>query len=113
MTRGIQEIWKDDVTPLILDAFTLHLWVTPFRTCLMGTASPEGTRSIVWWPVVNVVALTVITFAMSLTASLHTPMGVCESPLFRSMWLFAAMGTVTRHIGASFGEVGALANDAS
>ena len=101
MKRGFREIWGYELTPFILDAFTLHLWATPFAIRLLDTV---GTT--IYWYIGTVMAIATLTFVASLVPNihlgwLHTEVGVCESPLFRSAWLFTAMATVTRHTGGA------------
>ena len=97
MNRGFREVWIDDLTPIMIDAFALYIWATPFITRLLSTV---GTT--VWWYVATVMVIAMLTFTVNLAAHkhihwLHSDLRVCESPLFRSVWLFAAMSTVTRH----------------
>ena len=100
MSSWFIELWNDYLTSLILDAFVLQMWATPFTTRLFDTV---GTT--VEWQVFIVILVAVLTFTFSLVTNINTDwlnneVRVCESPLFRSAWLFAAMGAVTRHIGA-------------
>ena len=85
------------MTPFMIDAFTLHIWATPICTRILA-----GTTA--GWYVPTVITIAMLTFTVSLAAYthvewLHYEVGVTDSPLFRSAWLFAAMSTVTRHIG--------------
>ena len=95
----------------MLDAFTLHLWATSFATCLrdvIETDIREEGNARLWYTAATVVFIALVTFTISAVGTEHahlllTPKGVCESPLFRTVWLFTAMGTVKRHTGAVFG----------
>ena len=91
------------MTPLILDAFTLYLWATSVTTCLKDAVETD-----IIGVGVTALFMVLVTFTMSAVRTerahlLHTPRGVCESPLFRTVWLFAAMGTVKRHTGVMVG----------
>ena len=99
MDTGFREIWSHSLTPLVIDAFTLYMWATPFTTHLLATV---GTTA--GWYVTTVMTVAMLTFTVSIVTYkhvnwLHEEVGVSESPLFRSVWLFAAMGTVVRHVG--------------
>ena len=93
-------IWQTTFAPLILDAFTLHLWATPFTSLLREYAStvPEL--------VATVVLIAALTFTVNLATIkhaelLHETTRVSESPLFRTVFLFAASSTIKRCVGGA------------
>lgn len=99
MSSWFIELWNESLTPLIIDAFVIQIWATPFTTRLYDTVGTTGELQAL-----ICIIIAVLTFTFSLVANLNpdwlnNEVRVCESPLFRSAWLFAAMGAVTRHIG--------------
>jgi len=92
----------DQVAPLVLDAFVMHLWLHPLLSILLNETplhSGNGlTTSIV-------IVCMVLTFTVNMTIhpkllDIHTRIGVCESPLFRSVWIFISAAAVRRYTGS-------------
>jgi hypothetical protein len=99
----VWQIWKD-VTPLILDAFTMHIWATPFTARLRQYAG--GSTGSEFFVVITVVLIAVLTFTVNLATIknaelLHNATRVSESPLFRTAFLFAASATIARCISGA------------
>jgi hypothetical protein len=83
-----------NLAPLVLDAFAIHLWASPYTSCLIS-----GSWTGTW------VGIAVITFAVSFAsvyhaAHIHNRTGLVENALFRAAWLFTATKSVKNRIGS-------------
>jgi hypothetical protein len=95
------QMFIDRVTPLVLDAFVMQLWVTPLVSSLMNGAPITASTGFI----VAVVAISAIaTFLINITIHPHLPRlhiitGACDSPLFRSVWIFSSAAAIRRYTG--------------
>lgn len=93
------ELWVEGATPLVLDAFAVHLITTPFATSLINAINLNtgGTTR----PLLLIAALMVsVTFTMHLLTHQYmrrfvNETGVCGNPLFRAVWVFICANFVT------------------
>jgi len=94
-------IWMDGFTPLVLDAFVMHIWATPLISCLINgaSASSNGTFTTSIVLVAAALTFTVNIYIHPHLPHLHQKLGVCDSPLFRSIWIFASAAAVGRYTG--------------
>jgi len=94
-------LWVNGVAPLVLDAFVLHLWATPLISSLVNGALVGGSASMT---VSIVLTAGVVTFIINCTIHPHLPSfhqktGVCDSTLFRAVWIFSSAAAVRRYTG--------------
>lgn len=100
---SIKELWIEGVTPLLLEAFAIHLWVPPIANSLISTRPMiAGSHALTLAVIGSVVAI--FTFLVNLWIHPHThsilaKTGVGESPLFRSVWVFICACAVSRYTG--------------
>lgn len=104
MSDSILQKWQVIASPLVLDAFTVHMWATPFTRYLLNIAADPRSGSH-FFTVATVLLVAALTFTVSRTAIkhaglLHEATSVSDSPLFRVAWLFAATVTVAHSVGA-------------
>jgi hypothetical protein len=92
-----KELWVESITPLVLEAFAIHLWATPIANSLMDKIPTILTLEIVLF-------VTCATFGVNLCIHpyvhrfLAKP-SLSDSPLFRSVWIFICASAVTRYTG--------------
>ena len=98
---SFMHLWVNGVAPLVLDAFVLHIWATPLISSLVNGAPVGGSDSMT---VSIVLAAGAVTFIVNCTIHPHLPSfhkktGVCDSALFRAVWIFSSAAAVRRYTG--------------
>jgi len=91
----------DQIAPLVLDAFVMHLWLHPLLSILLKETPIHGGTGL---STGIVVVCTVMTFVVNMTIyphlmDIHMRYGVCDSPLFRSIWIFISSSAARRYTG--------------
>jgi hypothetical protein len=94
-------LWVNGVSPLVLDAFVLHIWATPLISSLVNGVPVTGSASMT---VSIVLTAGVVTFIVNCIIHPHLPTihqktGVCDSTLFRALWIFSSAAAVRRYTG--------------
>lgn len=98
---SFMQVWVEGITPLVLDAFVMHLWATPLLSSLINGSPTTGN---VAFTIMIVSVAAVVTFAVNTIIhprllQLHQRTGVCDSPLFRAIWIFSSAAAVRRYTG--------------
>jgi hypothetical protein len=88
---------------LVLEAFAMHLWVTPISNNLMNNSPLILNSSVITLLVISLIASS-FTFGVNVCIYpyLHRILdttNVSESPLFRAVWVFICAASVTRYTG--------------
>ena len=101
VSKSFVQMWIEGVTPLILDAFVMHIWANPLiRSLINGAPENSGIGETV--SIVTVAAL--LTFVVNIcihphVLRIHKMTGVCDSPLFRAIWIFSTAVATRRYTG--------------
>ena len=91
----------DQVAPLVLDAFVMHLWLQPLLSnILIKTPLHSGTG----FTLSMVLLCSILTFTLNMSiyphlTDIHLRTGVGDSPLFRSIWVFICAAAARRYTG--------------
>ena len=85
----------------MLDAFVMHLWATPLISSLINGA-PITESGLYTVCIITVTAI--VTFMVNISIhphllALHRKTGICDSPLFRAIWIFISAAAVRRYTG--------------
>jgi hypothetical protein len=97
----LKEIWVEGITPLVLDAFVVHLWAKPLISDLINITQASG--GIVM-TTTTITVLAIVTFLVNVATHRHLPdfhrdTNLSESAMFRAVWNFTTAASVTRYIG--------------
>ena len=99
--KSFMQIWMEGVTPLVLDAFVMHIWATPLiRGLINGAPMNSGVGETV--SIVTVAALLTLVVNVCIhphVLRFHRTTGICDSPLFRAIWIFSSAAATRRYIG--------------
>jgi hypothetical protein len=99
-----EELWVEGITPLVLEAFAIFIWTTPMTNSFLGKV-PAIADSYMLTALLTALFVSVYTFLLNICIHpyVHTILArtsVCDSPLFRTIWIFICAYTATRYTGA-------------
>jgi hypothetical protein len=101
---SLKELCVEGVVPLLLDAFSMQLWLMPLVDSIMGSI-PMGASATASTLCVAII-LAVVTFVLNVSVYPHlhpflAHSRVGDSPLFRAVWVYTCAAAVTRYTGGA------------
>ena len=97
--KSFVQMWIEGITPLILDAFVMHIWATPLIRSLINGA-PVSSNETETFGIVSVAAIltfTVNVFIHPHVLRFHKTTSVSDSPMFRAIWIFSSAVATRRY----------------
>ena len=97
--KSFAQMCIEGITPLVLDAFVMHIWATPLiRSLINGAPTDSGTSET--FAIVTVAAI--LTFTVNIcmhpyVLKFHRITSVSDSPMFRAIWIFSSAAATRRY----------------